>query len=262
MRRKGKGIVGLAFLMAVTTAGCTAIAGSAYDSAKDEIATLAPKEVKTTAAPSMKQLTVDRIAILPLVDDPSKSGAPVGPGASDAITAELYSQTALAGGWQVVPQDDVTQALQNLPPSTVGDVDTNAFALGRLVSADGVLFGTVERYEEREGIDDSSAKPASVSFELKFLDMKTKQVVWTSKFSKSQKGFAQSLTRLVNFVQKEGRWIHAQEVAEVGVEQSVSDLHNHLTFAADSKHFETGTYGQLKSGQQRYNQGMGKAGLY
>jgi PBP1b-binding outer membrane lipoprotein LpoB len=251
-----------ALLAAVAVGGCTAAAGNAYDSAKDEITALAPKDVKTQATPAIKQINIDRIAILPLVGDPPKQSAPLAPGASDAITAELYSQAALAGGWQVVPLDDVTQALQNLPPSTPADLETNAFALGRLVAADGALFGTVERYEERVGIDDSDAKPAAVTFSLKFMDMTTKQVVWTSKYSKTQKGFAQSLKNLVNFAQKEGRWIHAQEVAEVGVEQSVADLHRHLTFVADSKHFETGTYGQLKSGQQRYNQGMGKAGLY
>ena len=252
----------LALLAVVVVGGCTAAAGNAYDSAKDEITALAPKDVKTQSTPAMKQLNIDRITILPLVGDPPEQGAPLSTGATDAITAELYSQAALAGGWQVVPLDDVTQALQNLPPSTPADLENNAFALGRLVAADGVLFGTVERYEERVGIDNADAKPAAVTFSLKFLDMTTKQVVWTSKYAKAQKGFAQSLTSLVNFVQKEGRWIHAQEIAEVGVEQSVADLHRHLTFAADSKHFETGTYGQLKSGQQRYNQGMGKAGLY
>src|SRR5262249_10040102 len=198
----------------------------------------------------------------PGVGAPPEKGQRWARGATDAIPAELYSQAALAGGWQVVALDDVTQALQNLPPSTPADLETNAFALGRLVAADGVLFGTVQRYEERVGIDDSDAKPAAVTFSLKFMDMTTKQVVWSSKYSKTQKAFAQSLTMLLNFVQKEGRWIHAQEVADVGVEQSFADLHRHLTFVADSKHFETGTYGQLKSGQQRYNQGMGKAGLY
>jgi hypothetical protein len=251
-----------ALAAALVLAGCTAIAGNAYDNAKDEIVKLAPKDVKTEASPSMKHLTVDRIAVMPLIDNPPDGGTPLAPGAADAITAELYSQASLAGGWQVIPQDDVTQAMQKLPPSTPGDMDTNAFALGRLVSADGVLYGSVERYEERTGMDDSSAKPAAVTFSLKFVDMKAGQVVWTSKFAKSQKSFAQSLDNLINFVQKQGRWVHAQEVAQVGVEQSVADLHSHLTFVADSKHFETGTYGQLKSGQQRYNQSMGKAGLY
>ena len=252
----------LSMLASVVLTRCTAAIGSAYDSAKDEVATMAPKQVKTQASSSMKSLTIDRVAIIPMVDDPAKNGAPLGPGAADAITAELYSQAAIAGGWEVVPQDDVAQELQNLPPSTPGDLETNAFAIGRLTSADGVLFGTVEKYEDRSGIDDSSAKPAAVKFQLQFLDMKSGKVVWTSSFDKEQKTFSQSLASLANFVQKEGRWVHAQEVAQVGVQQSVDDLHRHLTFAADSRHFETGTYGQLKSGQQRYNQSMGKAGLY
>ena len=256
------GAIILALAMSVALTRCTAMIGSAYDSAKDEVATIAPKQVKTQASNSMKSLTVDRIAILPVVDDPAKNGAPLAPGASDAITAELYSQVAVAGGWEVVPQDDVSQELQNLPPSTTGDLETNAFAIGRLTSADGVIFGTVQKYEDRTGIDDSSAKPAAVKFQLQFLDMKSGKVVWTSSFDKEQKSFSQSLASLANFVQKEGRWVHAQEVAQVGVQQSVDDLHRHLTFASDSKHFETGTYGQLKSGQQRYNTNMGKAGLY
>ena len=261
MRVKRIGTIILSLLVSIALSGCTAMIGSAYDSAKDEVATMAPKQVKTSASNSMKTLTVDRIAILPIVDDPGKNGA-LAPGAADAITAELYSQVALAGGWEMVPQDDVTQELQNLPPSTPGDLETNAFAIGRLTSADGVLFGTVEKYTDRSGVDDSSAKPAAVKFLLQFLDMKSGKVVWTSSFDKEQKSFSQSLASLANFVQKEGRWVHAQEVAQVGVQQSVDDLHRHLTFASDAKHFETGTYGQLKSGQQRYNTNMGKAGLY
>jgi len=261
VRVKRIGTIILSLLVSIALSRCTAMIGSAYDSAKDEVATMAPKQVKTSASNSMKTLTVDRIAILPIVDDPGKNGT-LGPGAADAITAELYSQVALAGGWEMVPQDDVTQELQNLPPSTPGDLETNAFAIGRLTSADGVLFGTVEKYTDRSGVDDSSAKPAAVKFLLQFLDMKSGKVVWTSSFDKEQKSFSQSLASLANFVQKEGRWVHAQEVAQVGVQQSVDDLHRHLTFASDAKHFETGTYGQLKSGQQRYNTNMGKAGLY
>src|SRR5262249_30272158 len=126
---RGRGItIALAFLAAVIVGGCTAMAGNAYDNAKDEISALAPKDVKTQATPAIKQVNIDRITILPLVGDPAQQGSPLAPGAADAITAELYSQAALAGGWQVVPLDDVTQALQNLPPSTPADLESNAFA--------------------------------------------------------------------------------------------------------------------------------------
>ena len=115
------------------------------------------------------------IAIMPIADNPAQGGEPIAPGGADAVTAELYSQAALAGGWQVIPNDDVAQAMQKLPPTTPANLDQNALALGRLVSADGVLYGQVERYKERVGIDYSAAEPAAVTFALKFVDMKTKQ---------------------------------------------------------------------------------------
>ena len=53
------------------------------------------------------------------------------------------------------------------------NLDENALKLGHDVSADGVLYGTVERYQERVGMDYSAASPASVAFSLKFVDLKT-----------------------------------------------------------------------------------------
>ncbi|HEY2484190.1 MAG TPA: hypothetical protein VGI36_03535, partial [Candidatus Binataceae bacterium] len=70
-----------ALLAAVAVGGCTAAAGNAYDSAKDEITALAPKDVKTQATPAMKQMNIDRITILPLVGDPPQQGAPLAQGA-------------------------------------------------------------------------------------------------------------------------------------------------------------------------------------
>ena len=94
----------ITLIAAVAGAGCTAFLGNQYDNAKDQIAALKPKDVKTQAAPSLSKLTVDRIAIMSIVNDAPKNGAPLSAGASDAITAELYSQAAIAGGWQVVPR--------------------------------------------------------------------------------------------------------------------------------------------------------------
>jgi hypothetical protein len=252
----------LLLALAVGTAGCTALTAESLFSAKDEIAKLAPKDVKTHAVRSIKTVEISRIAIMPIADDPVQGGEPIAPGGADAVTAELYSQAALAGGWQVIPNEDVAQAMQQLPPSTPANLDENALALGRLVSADGVLYGTLERYKERVGIDYAAAHPAAVTFSLKFVDLKSKQVVWTASFAKSQKALSQNLFDLANFVQRQGRWVRAHEIAMEGVQQAVADLHDDLDLSKNVKRFETGTYGQLKSGQQRYNRSMGPAGMY
>ena len=254
--------IALSITMAVALAGCASVSAETYEGAKQTVADFTPKDVTTHAVRSIKTITVNRIAVMPIIDAPPSGSEPLAPGAGDAITAEIYSQAAVAGGWELVAQDDVAQAMQKMPPTTVENIDQNAIDLGRLVSADGVLYGTVERYKERVGLAYASAEPASVTFGLKFVDIKSKQVVWTARFAKSQKALSQNIFNLVNFVQNSGRWVRANEIAQEGVQQAVADLHGELNLQKNVKRFETGSYGELKSGQQRYNFSNGANGLY
>ena len=118
----------------------------------------------------------------------------------------------------------------------------------------------LERYREREGLDYAAASPAAVAFTLKFLDMKTGQVIWTAKFARAQKALSQNIFELANFVQHQARWVRAHEIAMEGVQQAVTNLHGSLDLSSNVKRFETGTYGELKSGAQRYQ--TGPQGIY
>jgi len=253
--------------VAVTTliglAACTPVIYSAADSTAQTVKGFIPSgDLQAHAVRSIKQVKVDRIAVMPVVANPGTNGDVVADGGPDAVTAELYTQAALAGGWDVVPQDDVVRAMTNLPPTTPQNLDENAIKLGHALSVDGVLYGVLERYREREGLDYAAASPASVAFALKFVDMQTKQVVWSAKFAKAQKALAQNVFELANFVQHQARWVRAHEIAQDGVALAVADLHGDLTLTSASvKRFETGTYGQQKSGQQRYNNN-GPNGIY
>ena len=109
----------------------------------------------------------------------------------------------------------------------------------------------------------AAASPASVAFVLKFVDMNTKQIIWTAKFAKAQKSLSQNVFELANFVQHQGRWVRAHEIAQDGVGQAIANLHGDLTLTSSNvKRFESGTYGQQKSGQQRYNIDNGPNGIY
>ena len=162
----------------------------------------------------------------------------------------------------MLPQDDVTKEMAKLPPATSQNLDQNAIKLGHALSVDGVLYGTVERYRERQGLDYAAQEPAAVSLQLKFVDMKTQQVVWSAKFAKAQKALSQNFFDLANFVQHKARWVRANEIAQEGVQEAVADLHGNLNLADNVKRFETGSYGQLKSGQQRYKSELGPQGIY
>jgi hypothetical protein len=220
-------------------------------------------DIQTHAVRSIKEIKIDNIAVMPVITNPGTNGDVVADGGADAVTAELYTQAALAGGWDVMPQEDVINAMTNLPPTTMQNLDENAIKVGHTLSVDGVLYGDLERYREREGLDYAAASPASVAFVLKFVDMKTGQIVWTAKFAKAQKALSQNVFELANFVQHEGRWVRAHEIAQDGVGQAIASLHGDLTLTSSTvKRFETGTYSQQKSGQQRYNVGNGPNGMY
>jgi len=246
--------------VALVGGGCTTIAADAITSTSQSVSdVINSRNVKAHAVASIKTITVNRVAVMPLVEAPA-GGDTLAAGGAEAVTAELYSQVAMAGGWEVIPQPEVDAALQKMPPTTVGNLDDNALKLAHDVSADGVIYGTVDRYKERVGMDYSAASPASVTFSLKFVDLKSKQIVWTAKFAKSQAALSDNIFDLANFVQRSGRWVRAHEIAQEGVKEAVANLHGDLNLTKNVKRFETGTYGELKSGQQRYN--TGPEGIY
>ena len=64
---------------------------------------------------------------MPLIELPGNE--PLAPGAVDTVSAELYSQVAVAGGWEVIPQQDVDEALQKMPPVSLANLDQSASTL-------------------------------------------------------------------------------------------------------------------------------------
>ncbi len=241
---------------------CQSVATNTYEAASSTVHQIViGSELQSHAVRSIKTVQVNRVAVMPLIDAPPPGGEPLAQDAAEAVTAELYSQVSVAGGWDVVPSEDVAEAMQKLPPTTPNNLDQNALQLGHDVSADGVIYGTVERYKERVGLDYAAASPASVMFSLKFVDLKTKQVVWMAKFAKSQKALNQNIFDLANFVQRSARWVRAHEIALEGVKEAVADLHGNLNLQPNVKRFETGSYGELKSGAQRYER-QGPEGIY
>jgi hypothetical protein len=209
----------------------------------------------TDAVASIRTLAENRIAVMPILETPDKIDNVVAEGAGEAISAELYSEMSLVGGWEVAPDGDVEQAMAKLPPSTPGNLQDNALALGRAVSVDGVIYGTVEQYKERVGVAYAAASPAAVTFTLHLIDIKSKEVVWTAKFSKSQKALSENMLNLVNFLQNSGRWVRAHEIANEGVHAAVANLRSEIALNQNVKHFETGSYEEMKEMSHRYKGG-------
>ncbi|HTW87760.1 MAG TPA: hypothetical protein VMD75_07115, partial [Candidatus Binataceae bacterium] len=139
--------------------------------------------------------------------------------------------------WEVVPEEDVTDAMHRLPPTTRANLDANALALARLVSADAVLYGTVHKYEDRVGTSYAASQPATVAFTLFFVDQNTRQIIWRAQFAKTQESLSQNAFNIVSWLQNQGRWVRAIDIATEGVQESIEDLHSHLNLTPNVKYF-------------------------
>jgi len=211
-------------------------------------------DLEVHAVKSIKTVRIARIAVMPLLEAPSKGESTVVEGSGETVTAELIGAVALAGGWEAVPETDVTDALQKLPPVTPANQETVAVALGKKLNADAVLFGTVDRFKERVGIAYAAESPASVEFTLHLMQVQSGQVVWTAKFARSQKALFENVFNLVNFVKSEGRWVKAHEIAQDGIQEAITNLHGEVTLARTELRFEGGSIEESKKGISRVQQ--------
>ncbi|MGA2411972.1 MAG: hypothetical protein ABSG46_16505 [Candidatus Binataceae bacterium] len=178
---------------------------------------------------SIREVIIHRIAVMPLINAPDQIDKSLPDDAAGSVTAEVYAKASITGGWEVVAQDDVDNAMQQLPPITLANMDQNALELGRKVAADGVLYGSVNRYRERVGYEYAAQTPAAVAFTLNFVDENSKQIVWTAKFAKEQKALTENIFDLPNFLSNKARWVRAQDIASEGATAAISDLYSKLS---------------------------------
>lgn len=230
LRGYGLGAATLLGAALVVLGGCATspsyMLGNAFSKVQQSVTF--DSSLQTHAVRGIKEVRLQRIAVMPLVQPPTEIGSTILEGAAPALTADIYSRMALMPGWDVVPQDDVDDAMHKLPRATPLNMQQNALQLGPLVKADAVLFGEVSEYRERVGEDYGAASPAAVAFQLYLLDISTGQVLWTGKFAKEQKALSDNVLNLASFVRSGARWVRAQDIASEGVKRAMLDLHSRL----------------------------------
>ena len=211
-------------MMLVGLCACSATPGSPDMPDQKIVQQFQTKDLSSHAVRSIRRVTINRIAVMPIVSAVPFGGDPLAAGAADTITADLYQQTS--GNWKVISQSTVMQAVQQVPSGT--SLDDTALKVGQATGTDGVLYGSVERYVERVGMGYAADKPASVAFSLKLLDMKSGQVVWSARFSKTQQPLANNIFNLPTFLQNKGQWVRASDLANDGVTQAINNLRESL----------------------------------
>jgi peptidoglycan-synthase activator LpoB len=175
---------------------------------------------------------INLIAVMPIeraepVDAPTAEDRPrLKSGAQRVVTAQIYSVLASSSKWRFVPDLTVMQALPKI--DSKGGLQSRARDLGKAVGADGVLFGTVSRYKDREGGEYGAREPASVAFTLSLVSVPTGKVLWTRTFDETQQSLSSNLFNWWQFWRGGPRWFTAEEFTRLGVERSLDDLSDKL----------------------------------
>jgi hypothetical protein len=172
---------------------------------------------------------IDLLAVLPIeraaaasADGEGDQALPENAGL--AVTAQIYRFLAQRPDFRFVADLAVQDAARSATVSGAADLTARAVALGKEVSADAVIFGTVSRFRERVGTELGATGPASVSFDLGLVDVASGKVLWQGRFSKTQEPLSSNLFNFWMFWRAGPHWFSARELAGLGVEDLLEEM--------------------------------------
>lgn len=168
--------------------------------------------------PNMDE-TLDDTLSCPLdqicIDDPT-----IKPNAGAMMMRLVHSVLKGRYSGHVVPLDRVRTVYDGLRLDGSKDSPrTLARRLGRKLSADLMLVGTVWRYREKGAIDGLPDKPASVAFALYLVESETGRRLWRGIFDMSQDIAFQDMARFSQRIKMGLKWLSADELARHGVKE-------------------------------------------
>jgi hypothetical protein len=141
------------------------------------------------------------------------------------MTAKLFAGVQELGGWELISPGKARGAYSSLISS---DTKRNEFEMfqqiGQAFSADAVLIGYMYRWRERVGGEHAVERPASVAFDLRLIRPEDGAILWRQKFDKTQQSLSQNLLEWDLFIRGRGRWMTAEKLAELGLEDMLNRL--------------------------------------
>jgi hypothetical protein len=156
--------------------------------------------------------------------------------AGRAVTGQIYSVLANRSDFRFVPDLTVSDTSKQ-PGIASGTLEDRARELGKAVASDGVIFGTVTRFDERVGTELGATTPASVHFELNLLETASDKIIWHGEYAKTQEALSSNLLQFWMFWENGPRWISARELARVGVQELLEDMRLAMQIEDPKRHW-------------------------
>lgn len=163
-----------------------------------------------------------------------------------SVRCPLSGKTFLTGGVEDGAKAFLNQGLRDhlqdrdefkfISPEEMSDIQSESLAdngeivperdlltiTGRKLGADAVLVGHIYRYRNRVGGKYSVETPSSVAFDIHLLRVSDGRVLWTGSFDETQKALTDDLFQLQSFLDRDGQWVTADQMAEAGLAKVMS----------------------------------------
>ena len=179
---------------------------------------------------------IDKVAILPFENMSALHGSgtsvrspitgrvfvtgPVVRQSDQFLTARLVTHVRRDTHFAIVPSRDADAIMTGLTEQQGRDWPLRRLVArtGQRLGADAVIVGHVYRFRERTGGGAASETPASVAFDIYLIDCQQEQVRWSAFYDYTQQALSDNLGGIGNFFRRGGRWVRAEELATIAME--------------------------------------------
>jgi hypothetical protein len=149
------------------------------------------------------------------------SAEPVSQNISDRLSDRLFSLIQESRDYNVVNM----MMYQTTRYNSAKPLDADTIkAIVNGISADIAITGYVYRMRERDGTDYSANSPASVSFDIYFIELETDKILWKGSYNKTQKFLSDNLLDFKSFLKFKGKWADVDSLALAGLKELVDDM--------------------------------------
>jgi TolB-like protein len=140
---------------------------------------------------------------------------------SEKIVEEVFvDRLSKIKGIELVPSEKVQGVYKRISSEKLkGTFVENLKKVGKELGADYLAIGYVYRYVERVGYKYSSARPASVIFEVHLVDTSDGSIIWRGFFDKTQKSLMEDIFQIASFFKGGAKWITARQLTEQGMDE-------------------------------------------
>lgn len=147
------------------------------------------------------------------------------PGSEAKLTRILNEKIEAKGLFKVIPFQKLTEVLSQFDEREIQKRSIFYYKkAGKELNIDFLLIGYIFRFEERIGSSIGVERPSSVGFDLHLIRLKDGMEVWRGKFDETQRPLSENLLKLGSFLRRRASWLTAEELANVGMEEVLSNL--------------------------------------